>query len=298
MKCTLRSCDSLRWGHSPCARFHHCLARRAAIAFSPRSAPRRRRSLVGRRRARRDGDSQPGDEHHRYDDHRVRLEAGQRYRLSVNSDAFDPVAHLYRAGEAEPVAENDDGDGASIRGSTIRPPRAASSCCASPPSRPRAAAPMPPVDVLPPLPPGVPCPGRQRPDRGRRAGEGRRALRRPCRPLEAGRRYRLSVDPTPSIRSPSFARRARRAGRRNDDSGGRSTRASPTRRPRAAIMCSRVTPLRADGRGAYRPRSSCAAACRADLDAGHAALERHLALWQGELTRPIPSATAAASTII
>ncbi len=55
-----------------------------------------------------DSDSQTGDEHHRYDDHAVRLEAGQRYRLSVNSEAFDPVARLYRAGEDEPVAENDD----------------------------------------------------------------------------------------------------------------------------------------------------------------------------------------------
>jgi len=55
-----------------------------------------------------DSDSQTGDEHHRYDDHAVRLEAGRRYRLSVNSEAFDPVARLYRAGEDEPVAENDD----------------------------------------------------------------------------------------------------------------------------------------------------------------------------------------------
>ena len=29
---------------------------------------------------------------------RLRLEAGQRYRISVNSEAFDPVARLYRAG--------------------------------------------------------------------------------------------------------------------------------------------------------------------------------------------------------
>lgn len=55
-----------------------------------------------------DSDSQTGDEHHRYDDHAIRLEAGHRYRLSVNSEAFDPVARLYRAGEDEPVAENDD----------------------------------------------------------------------------------------------------------------------------------------------------------------------------------------------
>jgi hypothetical protein len=60
-----------------------------------------------------------GEEDHRYDDLRVHLESGQRYRLSVNSEAFDPVAHLYRPGnvftdEAE-VAMNDDGDGLNSR---------------------------------------------------------------------------------------------------------------------------------------------------------------------------------------
>jgi hypothetical protein len=55
-----------------------------------------------------DNDSQTGDEHNRYDEHRLRLEAGKRYRISLNSEAFDPVARLYRAGEDEPVAENDD----------------------------------------------------------------------------------------------------------------------------------------------------------------------------------------------
>ena len=54
-----------------------------------------------------DSDAQ-GEEEHRYDDHRIRLEAGQRYRLSVNSDAFDPLARLLRVGQTEPVAENDD----------------------------------------------------------------------------------------------------------------------------------------------------------------------------------------------
>ncbi len=49
-----------------------------------------------------------GEEEHRYDDHRIRLEAGQRYRISVNSEAFDPVARLYRPGGTEMVAENDD----------------------------------------------------------------------------------------------------------------------------------------------------------------------------------------------
>jgi hypothetical protein len=60
-----------------------------------------------------------GEEHHRYDDIRVHLEAGQRYRLSVDSTAFDPVAHLYRPGnvytDESQVAVNDDGDGLNPR---------------------------------------------------------------------------------------------------------------------------------------------------------------------------------------
>ena len=63
-------------------------------------------------------DSQ-GEEQHRYDDIRVHLEAGQRYRLSVNSEAFDPVAHLYRPGtvftDETQVAMNDDSDGLNSR---------------------------------------------------------------------------------------------------------------------------------------------------------------------------------------
>jgi len=65
-----------------------------------------------------DSDAQ-GEEHHRYDDIRVHLEAGQRYRLSVNSSAFDPVAHLYRPGDVftdeTQVAMNDDSDGLNSR---------------------------------------------------------------------------------------------------------------------------------------------------------------------------------------
>lgn len=54
-----------------------------------------------------DSDSQ-GEEQHRYDDHALRLEAGVRYRLWVNSEAFDPMARLLRSGQTEPVAQNDD----------------------------------------------------------------------------------------------------------------------------------------------------------------------------------------------
>ena len=65
-----------------------------------------------------DGDAQ-AEEHHRYDDLRIHLEAGQRYRLSVDSEAFDPVAHLYRPGnvfnDESQVAMNDDSNGLNSR---------------------------------------------------------------------------------------------------------------------------------------------------------------------------------------
>lgn len=54
-----------------------------------------------------DSDSR-GEETRRYDDHRIHLDAGRRYRLSVTSEAFDPLARLLRAGQTEVIAENDD----------------------------------------------------------------------------------------------------------------------------------------------------------------------------------------------
>ena len=61
-----------------------------------------------------DSDAQTSDGN-RYDDHAIRLEAGQRYRISVNSEEFDPVAQLRGAGTPDPVAENDDSDGLNPR---------------------------------------------------------------------------------------------------------------------------------------------------------------------------------------
>jgi hypothetical protein len=54
-------------------------------------------------------------EGNRYDDHRLQLQAGQRYRISVDSEAFDPVARLIRVGVDQPVAENDDSAGLNPR---------------------------------------------------------------------------------------------------------------------------------------------------------------------------------------
>lgn len=62
-----------------------------------------------------DSDSQADER--RYDQHRVRLEAGRRYRLTAESEDFDPVLQLYSGtGDGEPIAENDDGaDGLNSR---------------------------------------------------------------------------------------------------------------------------------------------------------------------------------------
>jgi len=62
-----------------------------------------------------DSDPQMEGEGARYDDHRLRLQAGQRYRISVDSEAFDPVARLIRVGVEAPVAENDDSAGLNPR---------------------------------------------------------------------------------------------------------------------------------------------------------------------------------------
>lgn len=61
-------------------------------------------------------DSDPQmEEGRRYDDHRLQLQAGQRYRVSVDSEAFDPVARLSRVGQEQAVAENDDSSGLNPR---------------------------------------------------------------------------------------------------------------------------------------------------------------------------------------
>src|SRR5438045_4702048 len=54
-----------------------------------------------------------GDGPH-YDNHMIHLDAGTRYRISVDS-SIDTVARLFRQGSDQPVAENDDGDGLNPR---------------------------------------------------------------------------------------------------------------------------------------------------------------------------------------
>ena len=81
----------------------------AAMAFTFIAAPASAQAPWSGSGELTDSDSADGDQR-RYDEHTIQLEAGQRYRFSVDSAAFDPMAKLYRQGSSEPVAENDDGD--------------------------------------------------------------------------------------------------------------------------------------------------------------------------------------------
>ncbi|HYI47867.1 MAG TPA: hypothetical protein VEX35_05310 [Allosphingosinicella sp.] len=210
-----------------------------------------------------DSDS-AGDEQRRYDDHSLRLEAGQRYRIAVDSTAFDPVARLYRAGETNtPVAENDDGEGLNPRisyqpevggdyvlrvaafGADGRGAYTAG------------------LVSLPPLPPSVPVPwsvsGRIETGDGAEAGtEGRRYDEYSLR-LEGGRRYRLSVD------SSDFDSLARlyRAGSdevlaQDDDSGDGLNSLLSYRPTESGDYVLRVSPLDAEARGRYRAAAAVA----------------------------------------
>lgn len=196
-----------------------------------------------------DADSQ-GDGQRRYDSHPLRLEAGQRYRISVDAEAFDPLAELYRPGRAEPVARDDDsGPGVNARiaytptesGDYVLRVTAFSAegrgayTAALALQRPQA----------PPRP-------------GAEAGAGRLedgeydqyAIR-----LEAGRRYRISVD------SADFDPIARlyRAGRdepvaENDDAGGGLNSRISYMPPESGDYVLRVASFGGDDSGAYTYR--------------------------------------------
>jgi len=62
-----------------------------------------------------DNDAAEEDEGRHYDEYAVRLEAGRRYRISVDSSDFDSVARLYAPTRGEPVAQNDDSEGLNPR---------------------------------------------------------------------------------------------------------------------------------------------------------------------------------------
>jgi len=206
-----------------------------------------------------------GEEQHRYDNHTLRLEAGQRYRISVDSTAFDPVARLYRQGETQAVAENDDGEGLNPRIS-YQPSQSGDfvlrvTAFAADGRGAYTAG----LATLPPLPPSSPVPwsisGRiDTGDSTEEGADGRRYDEYSLR-LDAGQRYRLSVN---SDAFDSFAR-LYRAGTdeviaENDDGGGGLNSLISFRPTEAGDYVLRVSPLAADGRGAYRAAAALAPA--------------------------------------
>jgi hypothetical protein len=195
------------------------------------------------------------DEQRRYDDHVVRLEAGQRYRISVDSTAFDPVARLYREGATgTPVAENDDSDGLNPRISYSPPTSGDFVLRVAAFGADGRGAYTAGVAALPPLPPSVPVPwstsGRiETGDSTETGTDGRRYDEYSLR-LEGGRRYRFSVDAS------DFDPLARlyRAGSdevvaENDDSGGTLNSLISYRPTESGDYVLRISPLVADARG-------------------------------------------------
>jgi hypothetical protein len=86
-----------------------CAAVAAAFAAAPAAA---QQELLWSADGRIDEADRQDQDQHRFEEHRVRLEAGQRYRLSASSEDFDTVLVLFAAGGGEPLAENDDSGGA------------------------------------------------------------------------------------------------------------------------------------------------------------------------------------------
>ena len=235
----------------------------AAMAFTLIAAPASAQAPWSGSGELTDSDS-VGDEQHRYDDHILQLEAGQRYRISVNSEAFDPVARLYRQGSTTPVAENDDGDGLNSRINYTPAEGGAYTLRVLAFSAEGRGAYTAGLATLPPLAPGVPVPwsasGRitdSDPDSGVGA-PGPRYDEYTLR-LEAGRRYLLRVN------SSDFDPQAQlfRSGEQdviaeNDDGDeGLNSRISfsPTE---SGDYVLRVLPLGQDGRGAYRASAELA----------------------------------------
>jgi stress-induced morphogen len=204
-----------------------------------------------------------GDGQHRYDDHPIRLEAGQRYRIAVNSEAFDPVARLYRAGEREPVAENDDSSGLNPRISYAPAASGDFVLRVTAFAAEGRGAYTAGVAALPPLPPGaaVPWSVSGRIDDGDSADDDSEAHRydEHVLRLEAGRRYRISVssdafDTVARLYRPGTEEQVAE----NDDSGGTLNSLISYRPGESGDYVLRVSPLAGNGRGAYRAAAAIA----------------------------------------
>lgn len=197
-----------------------------------------------------------------YDNHVIHLEAGQRYRISVDASALDTVAQLYREGTSEPVAQNDDGDGLNPRINYTAPATGDYTLRVLGFSAEGRGAYTASVATLPPLQPGVPVPWSTR---GRietsdpTAGADSPHHDEYMLHLEAGHRYIIKVE------SSAFDPVARlyAAGEDNvlaeNDDGGDGTNSRISFVPETTgDYTLRVVPLANDGRGAYRASAEMA----------------------------------------
>ena len=142
-------------------------------------------------------DSDAGGNGPHYDNHVIHLDAGTRYRISVDSTALDTVAQLYREGTSEPVAQNDDGDGLNPRISYTPSQSGDYTLRVLGFSAEGRGAYTASVAALPPLPPGQPVPwstnGRIDNDDASAGAEGPHYDEHVLR-LEAGHRYIIKVE--------------------------------------------------------------------------------------------------------
>jgi len=231
-----------------------------------------------------DADSQDEGQH-RYDEHRIRLDAGQRYRISVDAPEFDTVARLYRAGTAEPVAENDDGEGLNPRITYVPPESGDFVLRVLGFSEAGRGAYTARVAALPPLPPGVPVPWSTAGSLADPGGADH-VLR-----LEAGQRYRFSVessafDPVATLYAPGRGEQVAR----NDDSGGTlNSRISYTPSASGDYVLS-VTAFSSGRPGHYRASADLAPPLPPPVSEPGAsvAVNGSWSLWQGMLAETDP----------
>jgi hypothetical protein len=207
-------------------------------------------------------DSDAGRDAQHYDTYTIRLEAGTRYRISVDSTALDTVARLFRAGSDQPVAENDDGDGLNPRLNYTPTESGDYTLRVLGFSAEGRGAYTASLAILPPLPPGVPVPwstrGRIDNDDASAGAEGPHYDEYTLH-LEAGHRYILRVNAS------DFDPKAelRRAGEdevlaENDDGDdGLNSRISFAPRETGDYVL-RVLPLANDGHGNYRASAELA----------------------------------------
>ncbi|WP_206185310.1 PPC domain-containing protein [Sphingosinicella sp. CPCC 101087] len=241
-------------------------------------------------------DDSRDSEQHPFDDHRVRLEAGQRYRLFASSADFDTVIRLFQPGSDSPVAENDDfGEGLNSRITYTAEVGGDYRLRVRPFSAEGRGAYTVGAEALAPLPPAAEVPsGEGWSVRGRiEAGEEGRAEERFVEHrlrLEGGRRYRLSASSEDFDTMLELSREDESEPvAQNDDHGGSLNSRITFAPEQTAVYVLRVRPLAPDTGGAFTlgaellpplpPPITQPAATQAGMQ---------WQIWEGELTESDP----------